>query len=95
MDLKEFENRENDWLANEIKRESLVSSFDLNEASMLRKEHIRHNHHKDIDVEQIKRSLSKGKKKNQSISIILTIVLFVFICYIVLALVGYFVWMFY
>ena len=95
MDLKEFENRENDWLANEIKRESLVSSFDLNEASMLRKEHIRHNHHKDIDVEQIKRSFSKTRKKNGVVSIILAIIIFIFVSYIVLALIGYFVWMFY
>ena len=95
MDLKEFENRENDWLANEIKRESLVSSFDLNEASMLRKEHIRHNHHKDIDIEQIKRSFSNTRKKSSVVSIILAIIIFIFVSYIVLALIGYFVWMFY
>ena len=79
MNLKEFENRENDWLANEIKRESLVSSFDLNEASMLRKEHIRHNHHKDIDIEQIKRSFSKTRKKSSVVSIILAIIIFIFV----------------
>ena len=95
MDLKEFENRENDWLANEIKRESLVSPFDFNEASMLRKEHIRHNHHKDIDVEQIKRSFSNIKKKNRPLSIVLAIIIFVFISYIVLGLVAYFAFMFY
>ena len=95
MNLKEFENRENDWLANEIKRESLVSSFDLNEASMLRKEHIRHNHHKDIDIEQIKRSFSKTREKSSVVSIILAIIIFIFVSYIVLALIGYFVWMFY
>ena len=39
-DLEAFENRSDDWLAKERKREALVSAWDLDEGYRLKKEHI-------------------------------------------------------
>lgn len=38
-DLEAFENRSDDWLANERKREELISAWDLDEGHKLKQEH--------------------------------------------------------
>jgi len=59
-DLKKFENRSDDWLADQIKYESLVSAWDLDEGRRLKEEHeILHSAYNE-KIEEI-RELNKVK----------------------------------
>ena len=48
-DLEAFENRSDDWLAKERRREELVSAWDFDEGYKLKKEHIQ-----DCEARKIK-----------------------------------------
>ena len=40
-ELEGFENRENDWLAKEIRREAKLSPWNVDEAKIIKEEHAR------------------------------------------------------
>ncbi len=57
-ELKGFENREDDWLAREMRREAKLSPWNVDEAKIIKEEHARI-HAKEIRLHQKKRAKSK------------------------------------
>lgn len=63
-ELKGFENRENDWLAREMRREAKLSPWNVDEAKIIKEEHARI-HAKEIHFQQ---KIRKKEPRYQHVS---------------------------
>ena len=61
-ELKGFENREDDWLAREMRREAKLSPWNVDEAKIIKEEHARI-HAKEIRLHQKKWSKRRERKE--------------------------------
>ncbi len=75
-ELKGFENRENDWLAREMRREEMLSPWDVDEAKIIKEEHARI-HAKEIRFREKMRTKRNMQKEVTSTRDILIYVYFV------------------
>ncbi len=61
-ELKGFENREDDWLAREMRREAKLSPWNVDEAKIIKEEHARI-HAKEIRLHQKKWAKRRERKE--------------------------------
>ena len=59
-ELEGFENRENDWLAKEIRREAKLSPWNVDEAKIIKEEHARV-HERQNTINQAHREMLKQR----------------------------------
>lgn len=64
-ELEGFENRENDWLAKEIRREAKLSPWNVDEAKIIKEEHARV-HERQNTIIQARREMLKQRNTEVS-----------------------------
>ena len=82
-ELEAFENRSDDWLADQIKHEQRVSAWDFDDAKKLKQEHER----KHLAYKQMNSSLARTEKKENNGGAF--VILLVFIATMTLGIVAF------
>lgn len=84
-ELEGFENRENDWLAKEIRREAKLSPWNVDEAKIIKEEHARV-HERQNTINQAHREMLKRemlKQRNTKVSKTEQTIL-IYVCFLII-----------
>lgn len=79
-ELKGFENRENDWLAKEIRREAQLSPWNVDEAKIIKEEHARV-HERQNTINQVYREMLKQRNTEVSKTDMTTLI---YVCFVII-----------